>query len=91
MAPQPRQCRTVLGLCLALALSLASGVAQGQKKKNDLPKYYGDWLNHDVAYIITKQERANFLTLTSDEARDNFIKHFWAIRNPDPGSPLKHV
>ena len=82
MAPQPRQCRTVLGLCLALALSLASGVAQGQKKKNDLPKYYSEWLNHDVAYIITKQERANFLKLPSDAARDNFIKRFWAIRNP---------
>jgi GWxTD domain-containing protein len=82
----------VLALSLLLALALASGIAQaGQKNKNKnkdgLEKNYSDWLNRDVAYIITKQERKAFLVLTSDDARDDFIERFWAIRNPDPGSP----
>lgn len=82
------QFRAVLGLSLVLVLVFASGVAQaGSKKKEKLPKYYSDWLNRDVAYIVTKEERESFVQLTSDEARDNFIERFWAIRNPAPGSP----
>jgi GWxTD domain-containing protein len=78
----------VLGLSLVLFLGFASGFAQaGSKKKEKLSKYYSEWLNRDVAYIITKEERETFLGLTSDEARDNFIERFWAIRNPAPGSP----
>jgi GWxTD domain-containing protein len=38
-------------------------------------------------YIITKEERDDFLKLPSDEARDKFISDFWEIRNPSPGSP----
>ena len=55
--------------------------------EKQLPKMYREWLDRDVAYIITKEERDTFLKLTSDEARDKFIDHFWALRNPDPGSP----
>ena len=55
--------------------------------EKQLPKMYREWLDRDVAYIITKEERDTFLKLTSDEARDKFIDHFWTLRNPDPGSP----
>jgi GWxTD domain-containing protein len=83
-----RRYREVLALFLILALGLASGVAQAaQKNKNGLSKTYNDWLNRDVAYIITKPERKAFLDLASDDARDEFIKRFWSIRNPTPGSP----
>ena len=40
-----------------------------------------------MAYVITKEERDAFLKLTSDGARDAFIQQFWAVRNPNPGSP----
>jgi GWxTD domain-containing protein len=45
------------------------------------------WLNEDVAYIITDQERGDFATLTSEQQRDQFITDFWERRNPNPGSP----
>jgi GWxTD domain-containing protein len=76
-------------LFLALfAFGPLGGSAVAKTKKQKLPKYYDRWLNRDVAYIITKQERRTFLQLTSDQARDDFIKRFWAIRNPSPGSPV---
>lgn len=48
---------------------------------------YKKWLDHDVVYLISRDEREAFLKLGSDAERDNFIEHFWAIRNPDPGAP----
>lgn len=43
------------------------------------------WLNEDVAFLITPKERAEFLALTSDEQREQFVDQFWEKRNPDPG------
>ena len=69
---------------LALFIAIAGAGAFGQKKEK-LAKNYRDWLEHDVVYIITKDEREQFLRLSSDEAKDKFIKDFWEIRNPTPG------
>jgi GWxTD domain-containing protein len=71
---------------LAVFVFALGGDCFGQKKQK-LEKNYRDWLEHDVAYIITKDERDTFLRLTTDEARDKFIADFWEIRNPNPGSP----
>jgi GWxTD domain-containing protein len=72
---------------LALFAVMAATGAFGQKKEK-LPKTYREWLEHDVVYIITKDERERFLQLTSDEARDKFMKDFWEIRNPTPGAEI---
>lgn len=53
----------------------------------DSPKAYQKWLDEDVAYIITKQERAEFQKLTTAEQCDKFVEAFWGRRNPNPGSP----
>ena len=45
---------------------------------------YSRWLNQDVVWIITDQERTAFLGLTNDEERDKFIENFWQRRNPTP-------
>ena len=57
-----------------------------QKTKNskELSFDYGDWLNGDVPYIITADERAAFSKLGTNEEREQFIEHFWQVRNPDP-------
>jgi TonB family protein len=47
---------------------------------------YTTWLNQDVLWIVTTEERAAFLKLANDEERDKFIEQFWARRDP-PGSP----
>jgi GWxTD domain-containing protein len=69
---------------LTFFLSIPVPRAAAQKQK--LEKSYKEWLERDVAYIITHEERSIFLKLTTDEARDQFIRNFWEIRNPTPGS-----
>ena len=44
------------------------------------------WLDEDVRYIITDEERAAFKALTTDEERDDFVEAFWYRRNPNPFS-----
>ncbi|SPF31288.1 conserved exported hypothetical protein [Candidatus Sulfotelmatobacter kueseliae] len=61
-----------------------------QKKKNEkalrieLGKTYRKWLDEDVVYIITDEERTAFRQLSNDEERDNFIEAFWQRRDPTP-------
>jgi GWxTD domain-containing protein len=52
--------------------------------KIELSKTYKKWLNEDVIWIITDQERAAFKQLSNDEERDNFIEAFWQRRDPTP-------
>lgn len=62
-----------------------------QKSLRDLYKelnsQYKKWLNEDVVYIITPEERRSFLQLQTNEEREQFIEAFWQRRNPDPDSP----
>ncbi len=39
-----------------------------------------------MVYIITDEERKEFLALTTDDEREKFMEEFWAIRNPKHGS-----
>lgn len=45
---------------------------------------YKKWLDNDVAYIITDQEKKAFKALATDEERENFIENFWRRRDPNP-------
>jgi GWxTD domain-containing protein len=86
-------------LAMALmALSLAAPVVWAQKDqkkgqdpqdkprnvKPELKKAYKDWLEKDVDYIITSEERKAFKKLATDEEREQFIELFWRRRDPDP-------
>lgn len=53
-------------------------------RKPELNKIYKEWLNRDVAYIITDREREAFRKLATDEEREQFIEAFWRRRDPDP-------
>jgi GWxTD domain-containing protein len=74
-------------LLLFLTLFLLLPGASVAQKKAKLEKSYRQWLEQDVVYIITKEERDDFMKLPSDAARDKFIADFWEVRNPNPGSP----
>jgi len=69
---------------------LKKPVTEKQRKKNEralkqeLSKPYKKWLDEDVVYIITDEERAAFKQLSNDEERDNFIEAFWQRRDPTP-------
>ena len=55
-----------------------------RKVKPELKKAYKDWLEKDVAYIITDEERKAFKKLATDDERERFIEEFWRRRDPDP-------
>jgi GWxTD domain-containing protein len=52
--------------------------------KPEVKEVYKKWLNNDVEYIITKEERRAFQALATDEERENFIENFWRRRDPNP-------
>ena len=52
--------------------------------KPELKKAYKEWLEKDVTYIITDEERKAFRKLASDDERERFIEEFWRRRDPDP-------
>ena len=55
--------------------------------RQELKGTYKTWLNQEVTYIISDDERKAFMTLSNDEERDAFIEAFWQRRNPNPDSP----
>ncbi|MGB8261436.1 MAG: GWxTD domain-containing protein [Terracidiphilus sp.] len=55
--------------------------------KIELKSGYRTWLEQDVVYIISDEERRAFKTLSNDEEREAFIENFWLRRNPNPDSP----
>lgn len=44
------------------------------------------WLNEDVTYIITDEEKTAFKRLANDEEREQFVEQFWLRRDPTPDS-----
>ncbi len=52
--------------------------------KPELKEAYKKWINNDVLYIITAQEKKAFTALATDEERENFIEQFWRRRDPNP-------
>ena len=73
-------------ILLALVFLLGSGEPPA-RADNKVPARYRQWLEKDVAYLITKDEKELFLRLQQDEERERFIERFWEIRNPTPGAP----
>jgi len=65
-------------------------ISDKQKKENskalkqELSKTYKKWLDEDVVYIISDEERKAFKQLSNDEERDQFIEAFWQRRDPTP-------
>ena len=67
-------------------------LTEKQKKQNakslrkELETSYKKWLDQDVRWIITDDERKAFMQLSNNEERDQFIEAFWQRRNPNPDS-----
>ena len=55
-----------------------------EKLRKELETPYRKWLNEDVAYIITDEERTAFKRLATDDEREPFIEQFWLRRDPTP-------
>jgi len=95
--------RTLLALTGAAALLVVLGTTirtfatpdkqskEEKKRQKELQKEeqspYKKWIDEEVPYIITDQERAAFKKLNTDDEREQFIENFWERRNPNPGDP----
>ncbi len=55
-----------------------------RKLEKELATPYKKWLDEEVPYIITNEERSAFLQLQTNEEREQFIEGFWQRRDPTP-------
>ncbi len=75
-----------LSLWMAVGPLRAAGAAQKDTrdlKQEESQDYYSKWLNEDVVYIITPEERSVFEGLTTPDEKERFIEQFWQRRDPD--------
>lgn len=56
-----------------------------RKEKSNMFK---KWIEEDVAYIITPEEKKAWNKLQTDEEREQFIEAFWRRRDPDPDTDV---
>src|SRR5215469_3571193 len=61
--------------------------AKMKKTLKELDSPYKTWLNEDVVYIISPEERRAFLQLETNEEREQFIEAFWLRRSSNPDLP----
>ncbi len=60
---------------------------KARKTLKELDTQYRQWLNEDVIYIISPEERNAFLQLDTNEEREQFIEQFWLRRSSNPDLP----
>ncbi len=84
---------------LVLMASTAMGLAAWHVNPNPSPNPASDqtdskvsgpwqkWLNEDVVYIISDDEKAAFERLNTDEEREQFVEQFWDAAIPRRARP----
>jgi GWxTD domain-containing protein len=98
-----RSLALALGLLVPAAAAPATALAQKDKGKSaqqqDVPdrernvkkeksNMFKKWIEEDVAYIITDDEKKAWKKLQTDEEREQFIEGFWRRRDPDPDTEV---
>ena len=89
----------MIALGLMFILTLSSFTLGQDKKQDDKNKkqkqtkesgtsFYKKWVDEDVRWIITDEERKTFNSLKTDEEREQFIEQFWLRRDPDPDTDV---
>jgi GWxTD domain-containing protein len=59
-----------------------------ESQEEKLKSAYKRWIDEDVRWIITNEERKTFDSLKTDEEREQFIEGFWYSRDPDPDTDV---
>ena len=60
-------------------------IAKKEKQlEKELAGPWKKWMNEDVVYIITDEEKKAFKQLKTDDERQTFVENFWARRDPTP-------
>ena len=60
--------------------------ARDERRRRELESPYKKWLDVDVMYIISPEERDTFKNFSTDDERENSIEQFWLRRDPTPDS-----
>src|SRR4051794_40887333 len=69
---------------LAKPLTPRQQKAKEQALKKELLTPYKNWMDNDVVYIISDEERKAFKQFNTDEEREQFVEQFWLRRDPTP-------
>ncbi|MDA2933202.1 GWxTD domain-containing protein [Acidobacteria bacterium AH-259-D05] len=64
--------------------SLAFGSMVAQSRQEEEEDYFKKWLQEDVIYTITEEEKSVFNKLQTSEEKERFIEQFWARRDTTP-------
>ncbi len=88
-------------LTILFSLFVVSAISAQENKNGDLSNkeqlrkstdcfvpIYKVWVEKDVAYIITAEEKKAYNDLKTDQERENFIENFWRRRDPDPDTEV---
>ena len=77
--------------CLFLLAGQAASAQKARQEKRDRQvrqeeelDHFRQWLQTDVLYLITEQEKDVFLKLGTIEEKEHFIEQFWHRRDPNP-------
>ena len=74
----------------AIRTTIAKPITAKQQKakeaalRKELETPYKKWLDEDVVYIISDEEKKAFHQLNTDEEREQFVEQFWLRRDPTP-------
>ena len=69
---------------IAKPLSKKDVAKKRKALEKELAGPWKKWMNEDVAYIITDEEKQAFKRLATDEERQQFVEQFWLRRDPTP-------
>ena len=65
---------------------LLLGSMKAQSHDEEMVDYFKKWLQEDVIYTITDEEKTVFNKLQTTEEKERFIEQFWSRRDPSPRS-----
>ncbi len=60
---------------------------KGAREEGALQDRFKKWMEEEVPYIISEDEKAVFKSLTTTAEKERFIEQFWRRRDPDPRTP----
>lgn len=72
--------RTALSLAMLAVLAAAPAAAE-------LSRLYLDWAAGPARHLFTKEDREAWKQVAGDRRAEEFVRLFWARRDPTPGTP----
>lgn len=79
----------IIGCIVSTAIAQDTG-DQSRNVRPEIKQVYKEWLNKDVSWIFTRDQREDYLKLETDDDRDKFIDEYWTRLEEDPGIAAKN-